>query len=77
MTYTKASTTLTAPPSIKEERARARVRAQKLALLERALKYAFDCASTTLSAPPNIHVERKRALKHAQEDRKRARRTDL
>jgi hypothetical protein len=70
MTYTKASTTLTAPPSIKEERDRARIRAQKLALHERALKHAFERGSTTLSAPPNIHEERKRALK-------RARGTDL
>jgi hypothetical protein len=77
MTYTKASTILTAPPSIKEERARARIRAQKLALLERALKYAFECGSTTLSAPPSIKEERKRALKHAQGERKRARGTDF
>ena len=69
MTHTKASTTLTAPPSIKEER----VHARKLAHLERAC----ERASTTLTVPPSIKEERKRALKHAQGERKRARGTDL
>ena len=76
MTHTKASTTLTVPPSIKEERALARARAQKLAFIEHTLKYTFERGSTTLTAPPSIKEKRACALKHAQEA-KRARRSTL